>query len=439
MTDFLEQARVARSVGNAEAAYQFLVSAVSSAPCDEVWSMLGQSLYELKRYGAAAAAFGRVREPEYRGLVNLGWNLHLCGRGEEAEEALRRGATIAPTDDALPWTNLSQCQLRLGDIRGAVENSRVATGMSPDPIHHVAYAMALFAAGLWEEGFREYEARIPYKMPTMLQYPYPRWDGVPVGRVGTLFVQAEMGIGDTIWMMRHMPEVVRRVDRTVWYVHPELLKLAQAFMPGVEVFPMPRELPDADAWTPMLSLPTALGWGKDGEGSCGAYLWDWGNPPTPHAGFRVGIAWAGSPENEEAVWKDVPLAEFLPLMELPGIEFHSLQVGRATDIPALGLHGVLRDRSPEIRDMADTASIVAGLNLVICSDSAVAHLAGAMGKPVWMLRNARAAPWIWPMAREETPWYSTMRVLTRGRSENWSDLMFRVRDRLHEFAKEKAL
>jgi len=430
VTDFLAEALAARAAGNVEAAYQFLVAAVRNAPSDEAWGMLGQSLHELKRYGAAAAAFARVREPDYRGLVNLGFNLHLCGRSQEAEPILGKGLELAPNEDALPWTDYGQCLLRLGDHAGAVAAAIGAVERSPDAVHRVAYALALFAVGRWAEGFAAYEARIPYKMPQMLQYPYPRWHGK---RVGRLLVQAEMGIGDSLWMMRYMKDVARRVDQVIWYVHPELRRLAQTFLPMEPVVAMPAPLPEADAWTPMLSLPNVMG-----AEPCGAgYIVLPPHPvswPVSWVTLRIGLAWAGGAASEEAVWRDIPLAEFLPLLEMRGIEFHSLQLGR-NDIAELGLHGILIDHAAEMIDMAATAEVIAGLDLVICVDTAVAHLAGAMGKPTWLLRNAKSAPWMWPVAGERTPWYDAMRVLTRARDESWAHLMYRVRERLRDFAK----
>jgi hypothetical protein len=392
--------------------------------------MLGQALHEQRRYGAAAVAFGRVVEPDYRGLVNLGWNLHLTGRSEEAKAILLDGAQKALANDALPWTNYGQCCLRLGSRGGAIGGSEEALRRSDDPIHHVAYALALFAAGRWAEGFAEYDARLAYKIPQVLQFPYPRWGGE---RVGVLFLSAEFGLGDTIWMLRYVREAARRVERVVLYVQKELLGLVRGWLSDslyIGVHAMPRAMPDADAWCPLMGLPAVLGVEPEG----GAYL-PANDVGVLRGGLRVGIAWASSPENEEAVWRDIPLAEWLPLLELQGIEFHSLQVGpRAQDIGVLGLHGLVWDRAVEISDFADTARIVGGLDLVICADSAVAHLAGAMGKWVWLLRNAKAAPWIWLIEGRRSVWYDSMRVLTRGRQESWADLILSVRDRLRAFS-----
>lgn len=432
MTDFVSEAMVARARGDAQGAYQLLVSAVMEQPSDTAWTMLGMSLHEMKRYGSAVAAFSRVKAPDYQGLVNLGFNLHLCGRSEEGEKFLSLSTRLAPPDDPMPWTDLSQCLLRLGGAQvDALAMSREAVSRSADPVHHVALALALFANEQWTEGFTEYEARIPYRTPELLNYPYPRWDG---SRVERLFVQAEAGFGDTIWMLRYLPEAIRRVDSVVLYVQAEMVALVREWLGSKieNIVPMPAHLPDADAWCPMMSLPVVLGSNPVGK----MYL----QPvvKTPRAdGFRVGLAWAGSPNNEESGWKDIPLHEFLPLLEMPGIEFHSLQVGR-NDIAAYGLHGLIVDRSPGMRDFLDTAVVLDSIDLVICSDSAVAHLAGAMGKPVWLFRNAKAAPWIWPMTGDRSPWYSSMRVMTRARNETWAALMLWARARLRKTMEEKS-
>lgn len=143
--------------------------------------------------------------------------------------------------------------------------------------------------------------------------------------------------------------------------------------------------------------------------------------------MKIGIVWAGSPTHEQAHHRDCPLAYWLRLAEVPGVELHSLQIGDAAQqIGELAAWGIIRDRAPEITNMLDTARIIAGLDLVICVDTAVAHLAGAMGKSVWMLVNQRGRDFRWEHEGETTRWYGSMRLFRRTLDEHWEDMMARV-------------
>lgn len=434
VTEFLERAKSLLGVGDVAGAYQVLVAAAVHEPSAEVWSLLGQALLNhYRRFDASVAAFRRVGDAGgYQGKVNLGWALHLAGRTEEGLGLLEEGVKGAPEDDWLGLMDLGQALLRLGRVDEAVEVSRRALGRAPDRADvQLSLAMALWAAGEWEEGFGWYEGRIGYMQRHFLSYPYPRWDG---GHVGRLFLQAESGIGDAVMMHRWVGGAAERVDRVVLYVHEALRALMAENVPGnVEVWGLPRLMPPADAFCPLLSLPNAVGMAGEPRGE--AYLRS-ERRVRGEGLLRVGIAWAGDPANVEGQWKTIPLAEWMPLVELPGVEVHSLQyVAGAEEIARVGLHGLVQDRLSAARDMAETQRVVEDMDLVVSSDSAVAHLCGALGVPVWLVRSEYAAPWIWPLREGGTPWYSSMRVWIRRRGEAWGVVMRRIAGELERMSR----
>lgn len=140
---------------------------------------------------------------------------------------------------------------------------------------------------------------------------------------------------------------------------------------------------------------------------------------------KVGIVWRGSPTHEQAPHRDCPLLYWLPLTEVPGVELHSLQIGEgaAQEIGDAGAYGLLIDRSGEMSNFLDTAKIIEGLDLVIAVDTAVAHLAGALGKPVWMLVNTRGRDFRWGYEGETTGWYASMKIFRRSLDEDWAAVM----------------
>jgi len=142
---------------------------------------------------------------------------------------------------------------------------------------------------------------------------------------------------------------------------------------------------------------------------------------------KVGICWSGATEADDAAHKNIPLTDFLVLAEIPGIELHSLQVGEAAkEMGTVGAYGLIADRSPEIHNMLDTTNIIAGLDLVVSVDTAVAHLAGAMGKPVWLLYNQRGGDGRWKRFGDDTVWYLSMRIWRRFREDSWAAVLGRV-------------
>ena len=425
MTDFLQFSREAAAKGDLFAAYRLLVSAVENDPGDaQSWYELGERLEGFKKHPAAVEAYYRAAaiNPEHKTLVNLGLNLGLVGRFGEARRVLEQAIDADPTK-VQGYLQLAQVLYASG--MPSIDAARRAVVLDPDlPIAHLQLAFSLMTCGHWLEGFREHEWRFQYALPEYLHYPYPLWRGEETGR---LVVCSEQGLGDSIQMMRYLGATSNRAERLIWMCHREMYDLAKRWalqidLATIEIIPMPAPLPDADAFCPMLSLPVALGIERP-EGS--VYIM------SPQHGrgdlLNVGIVWAGSPNHQNAQYRDMPLTALLPLVEIPGARFYSLQVGAGQiQLDEQGAHGLISDLSGRLSDMADTVDQLARLDLVISVDTAVAHLAGAMGKQVFMIVNQRARDWRWGRHGVATPWYREMRIFARALDEDWGPVVTRV-------------
>lgn len=421
-----------------DVAYQLAVRGVVEGGGAGDWFQLGVRLGEMRRWGGAAGCFARSCElaPEdFRGWANLGWHQHLTGREEAGASNLRRAIGLAPCEGT-PRALLSQVLLTLGDVDGARLQAQRAVKLEPGPaINHMALAFALFASGRWCEGWLSYDQRGPYKLPEFAARDrlYRRWYGE---RVGTLYLEAEQGLGDCLFGLRWVWGAAARADRVVLYVHAKLYGLVRncCDLPGnVEVYPLPRTLPAAEAWCPVLSLPVALGSGEPWFPSGGVYVG--GLLPRKRANgvLDVGIVWAGNSTHEQAHHRDVALAHFLRLSEVPGVRLHALQFGEgAEQVGILGAYGLVRDRGPEITNFLDTAEIVAGLDLVVTVDTSMAHLAGAMGVRCWLLVNQRGRDFRWGPSGDWTGWYPSIRLWRRGLYEDWGAVMARLAQGLEE-------
>jgi tetratricopeptide (TPR) repeat protein len=261
-------------------AYRLLSSATTvDSTMAQGWYGMGNALADLKMLPASITAFRRVLElpvgtipgdatPKLHAMarVNLGHRLLNEGRIEEAEAETRRAIatfeadpTLDPEGRAFAWTNLSQILSIRGEDEEALRYARIAYEMNPTPIVGTGLAFALLFAGDYAEGLKRFEDRFAYKLPTYLNYPYPRWDGTRVGRV---FVGCDQGAGDTLSYTRFLPEVASRVGRVLYQVQSDILRLVQIALapwPNIEVIPQEPRFPLADAWCPIVSLPVALG------------------------------------------------------------------------------------------------------------------------------------------------------------------------------------
>ena len=368
---------------------------------------------------------GRADEavPLYRDLVardpdNLSFAIDL-GRAQRAVaaygEAIETYRTVLARlpREAVVLNNIGNCQLALGQTGAAIATLRQAIDANPDFLDaHYNLGLALLTAGQMREGWHEYRWRL--RMPGHLVdgKPLDEWDGTPMPEK-VLFVRPEQGLGDTIQFARYLPLIAPRA-RVVLGV-PRPLNRLMLDLPGVErVITEGDPRPAFDAECVMMSLPRLLGaYGAEDAGPVPYLRADptavalWRSRLAPLPGPKIGLVWAGSPTfgavNRADRRRSLPLAALAPLH---GATFISLQKGPAAaqaHHPPEGM--ALIDWTDELRDFADTAALIEALDLVISVDTAVAHLTGALGKPIWML-NRTDTDWRWGVSGETTPWYS---------------------------------
>jgi hypothetical protein len=245
-------------------------------------------------------------------------------------------------------------------------------------------------------------------------------------------------LGDTLQFVRYVPLVAARGGKVTLEVQPRLHRLL-ALTPGAaKVICRDEALPEFDWQCPLLSLPLVLGTELNSiPAKIPSLCLDleqveaW-RRRLPGNSLRIGLAWGGSPLHPHEFWRSIPIEQLAPLTNLEGTTFYSLQMGPpANQLKRLGPCVRIIDLQDEQKDFADTAAIVANLDLVISIDTSVVHLAGAMGKPVWVLL-CKSADWRWLLEREDSPWYPTARLFRQSMLGNWQEVMTRVERELRE-------
>jgi tetratricopeptide (TPR) repeat protein len=388
---------------------------------------------ESLRYHQAAAVL-RPDGPE--ACNNLGNALRAVGRVEEAAACYERAVHLEP-DFAEAQNNLAMTRLQRGQVAEALAGFDRAVGLHPGLAEaRINRAYAWLSLGDLARGWHELEWRRRLPDPPIGHLPGLEWDGTELDdRV--VVVHAEQGQGDTLQFARFAGTARARGAR-VWLRVPRPLMSPLSRCPGVErVLPLDSVSPEAPLHIAMMSLPGRLGIDRTHHlGWPVPYLFaDKRLCQTleakmgPAGGLRVGIFWQGNPRFPEDWHRSIPLTKFLPLTLVEGVQFFVLQRGPGLDqLPGLADRWQPRLLSAPNGDewcWEHTAAVIRQLDLVITSDSAVAHLAGAMGRPVWVALSA-AADWRWLRDREDSPWYPTMRLFRQTTWRVWDDVFERI-------------
>jgi len=380
----------------------------------------------------AMAAFAeaiRLRPDVAELHMNLSNALREGWKMDEAIAAAERAISLKPS---LPEAQLclGAAEACMGRFDRAIDAYRNAIRLRPDfPAAHLNLALAELVTGNLERGWPEYEWRrqCPSALPPR-QFAQAAWKGQPLNGK-TILLHAEQGFGDAIHFIRYAPLVADMGGKIVLECQPALVRLFGNF-PGVgQIVTNGQRLPAFDYQCPLPSLPgvfrttmatipaTIPYLAADAEAADA-----WRKRMEPVGEFlRVGLAWAGSPDNRNDRNRSIPLERFSPLSAVDGVRFHSLQPAPP---PAAG--GIaLSDWSANQTDFAETAALIENLELVISVDTAVAHLAGAMGKPVWLLVPF-PPDWRWLLGRADSPWYPTIRLFRQEPGGDWDGVIRRV-------------
>ena len=374
----------------------------------------------------------RPDDPEtFNNLCN---SLSSIGQIEEAIVHGRRAIELRP-DYAAAHSNLGKAISFLGQYEEAIAEQRIAISLKPDlPQAHLNLALLLMLSGNWVEGWREFEWRWKMKdFPEAIrQVVQPRWDGSDLGG-RRILIHTEQGVGDALQFIRYLPLVTARGGRVLLEVQPQMTRLlTEQNNPDVTVLTrtgfdvLPRE--PFDVHLPLMSLPLVL------ERFEPTSAPDLPKPPYLRAPaslseryrglvgderrLKVGLVWAGSATHKNDRNRSLPLAKLAPLAS-DRVQFYSLQLGKPAEQAAKAPAGMnLIDLTAHISDFADTAALIEQLDLVISVDTAPAHLAGAMGKPVWVLLPF-SPDFRWQLGTVDSAWYPTMRLFRQTRPTDW--------------------
>jgi tetratricopeptide (TPR) repeat protein len=400
----------------------------------EAHNNLGVALSRVGQQEAAIASLTRAVElnPGYaQAHCNLGSTLQEEDRFEEAAACYERARALEPAlVDALG--NLGTLAFQRGEFEKAVDYYRQAIAMRGDHADaHWNLSITLLFLGRYEEGWREFEWRwrIVDALPVLRNFSAPQWEGEAMPGL-TLLLHAEQGLGDAIQFARYLPAVRERAQaaRLIVEVPMELTRLlAESGWDGVDVVGRrdwsSAHLPAFDRHLPMLSLPLVLG-RYEPLRLAAPYLRadpalraEWRTRFKCGNLLRVGLAWAGNRAHKGDARRSIPFEKLAPLLRVPEVRFYSLQIA-----PPAPSDPRLVDETRHIKDFADTAALVEELDLIISVDTAVAHLAGGLGRPVWLLLPA-VPDWRWGPAGESTLWYPSMRLFRQPRMGAWEPVI----------------
>ena len=462
--------------GRCDDALRLLNDALGQNPYSaEAHSNLGIALNETQRHEEAVASYGKAIElkPEFaEAHSNLCLTLNTLKRHEQAIASGREALELNP-GLAEAHYNIGNALYALDRREEAVASYRSALEIKPDDVEahsnlglalydlnrqaeaiaHYDRALALksdFAAAQWNRGlahlalgdltngWEAYEWRWRAKVTAPLQdFARPLWPADADPRGKTVLLHADQGFGDAIQFARYAPLLAAKGARVVLQVPPALKELMTS-LAGVDlVVARGAALPDFDCHFPLSGLPRAFATTLQSIPASIPYLYaaadkvvKWQALLGERTGLRVGLAWAGNPNHKNDRNRSIALARLLPLLTAPGVGFVSLQKElRDEDAVVLGNLAGFAQFGDRLEDFSDTAAVMSLLDVVISVDSAVAHLAGALGKPAWVLLPF-AAEWRWLLERDDSPWYPSSRLFRQPRQGDWDSVLERVRTEL---------
>ncbi len=420
--------------GRFEDSVHLIIESLTLDPSNaEAEANLGSALSRTGRQAEALKAYQRAlaMDPDRAELrANTASLLRALGRPAEAAVHYEAALALQP-GHAEAARNFGATLRELGRTDEAIIALEAAAKIRPDDaVVRTNLAIALLEAGRFDEGWREYEWRFASK-GIERGFAQPLWDGGAFeGK--TLLVHAEQGLGDTIQFVRYLPRVKQHGGTVVLECQPALVMLFDGLTGADEIVPHGEPLPVFDLHCPLLGLPRRFGTTLETIPATVPYL----RPPkgrklgrlrAAKGKLRVGLVWAGAAGHVNDRHRSIPLARFKPLAGLEGIQLVSLQVGeRAVDLADHGWAENVLDKADACTDLADTATLMGRLDLIVSVDTAPAHLAGALGVPVWLLLPFKP-DWRWMRERDDSPWYPTMRLFRQKKSGDWPAVVQRLR------------
>lgn len=407
----------------------------------------GVALANRHRTAAAIVCFQRAVDLDPQSAAAwyfLGKTYYDDGCYSLAEDALYRSRRLDPAFPGAPH-QLGTLFGDLGKFDEAMRWYDEALRLKPNaPDILLDRALTLLMAGRWKEGFDGYEARLKHLPQLYPKTDLPLWQGEPLINKN-LYVYADQGIGDIIMFSRYLSWVGGLPEHVLFDVPAEVLPLFKTWKLATLRLHQ-RNTPltvKPDCWIPLSSLPRMFGTTADTVPPDHGMFRDWIDPSLvdfpkpPDSVLKVGICWSGNPMHGQDRSRSIALEHFLPLAANPRIQLYSFQVGhRAGDIKLVGADPLIYDLGSQLTDWVATAAALRHMDLIISVDTAVAHLAGALDIPVWLLLP-EVADWRWLTRRSDTPWYPHMRLIRRQRQSDWKGVLQVVAQQLKDHTADR--
>jgi len=408
------------------------------------WVKQAERLFDQKQYQEAITLAERALKVNPNcAAAHQVIGLVLSERERPQEAIPRLARALALQGDLVPSHNgLGRCYYLLEDFDRALRHFETALYLQPDhSFAHFNRGMVYLKRGQYREGWLDYEWRWSCGLVQRPSIPRPRWDGAPLnGRA--IMVHTEQGLGDVLQFIRFLPQVKRQGGRIVLACQKALHPLLRSLPFIDEWFPV--DEPGAitfDVYSPLLSLAAILGANEATIPREVPYVHPdperverWRSRIQSLPGFKVGVCWQGSITFQGDLFRSMPLVQFAPLAQVPGVTLVSLQKGpgveqieaNSASVPLHAFDELDRDGT-----FVDSAAIMQHLDLVITSDTAIAHLAGALARPVWLVVSM-GCDWRWLIDRSDSPWYPTMRLFRQKAFGNWEGVFQEVAQALKE-------
>ncbi len=423
-----------QQAGDLQAAVEGYNNALRIDPAaPDALNNLGVALRAMGQREAAVVAYKRLlsfHPPNASTLVNLGNVLRELGQFDECTSTFLKALALEPKERGALY-GLGLVSRDCNQLDESLSYFDRALADSPDdPDLNWDRALTLLRMGDYERGFEAYEWRWKLARSAPRDFATPEWDGSPLND-RTLLLYGEQGFGDAIQFARFIPKLAKaQKTEVILEVRPELVRLLEGQLPGVkQVVARGDDLPDYDCHLPLLSVPRALEirldevprepYLKPKEGLVSI-------PSSEKGMLNVGLAWAGSPTQANDRNRTFALKDMLPILKLPHCRFFSLQKGSAeAELESLGVRHTITPLGSMLRDFADTSAVIDNLDLVITADTSVAHLAGAMGKPVWIALSV-FHDWRYDETGSISIWYPQARVFRQDIPSDWIGVFVRM-------------
>lgn len=428
-----------KETGRLDEAIDYIEQILKIEPCyADAYMTMGNIFTDMRQWDKAIDSYRKALETEpqnHNAFYNMANINKIRGNIVEAIALYREALRLKP-DYSDAWNNLGAAFKSCGNVSEAIECYRKAIELSPDNEDaHLNYAITLLLTGNFEEGWKEYEWRLKTKN-VYYRKNLMEWDGAELNGK-TILLYADQGYGDTIQCARYIPLLkAMGAGKIVLECQPELISLMSSISCIDSIMQRKAGINGFDLCCALFSLPLIFKTNLENIPASVPYLTTpeqsikkWSDRLKPHKNMlRIGLIWAGSPAYQEDKLRSLNLKTFLPLLKLKEdkVIFFSLQKGPAAkeilDVPE---NSRPIDLSGEINDFSDTAAIMEQLSLIITVDTASAHLAGALGKPVWTLLP-EDPDWRWLLEREESAWYPTMKLFRKDREGDWHSLVLKM-------------